>query len=361
MTEHQGVQANRHPGKEDGMADGQATVTFYREWDADPRVLADQVVAVIGYGNLGRSMALNLRDSGMRVVVGNREDGYRATVAADGFEVGDIDRAVAAADIVFVLLPDEVIPACFLEEIEANLRPGAALCFASGYVLAYKLVAPPARVDVLLLAPRMLGEEVRRTYLDETGFLSYVSVEQDATGSAKARLLALARVAGSLHRGALELPAEQEALLDLFVEQSLGPYLGLAMQLAFQIGVEAGMPAEALVLELYMSGEMARTLQTFADQGFFGSVKAHGLTAEYGGFIRTLEVDREAMETRFRTVLEEIRDGTFATRLQQEQANEYPTLTLIDEMTNGTDPMSEAERHVRAALAPPPPDDAETA
>jgi ketol-acid reductoisomerase len=337
------------------MADGEATVTFYREWDADPRVLADQIVAVVGYGNLGRSMALNLRDSGMRVVIGNIDDGYRAAAAADGFEVGDIDRAVAAADIVFVLLPDEVIPAVFRERVEPNLRPGAALCFASGYVLAYKLIDLPPRVDVLLLAPRMLGEEVRRTYLEGSGFLSYVSVEQDATGAAKARLLALARVAGSLRRGALELPAEQEALLDLFVEQSLGPYLGLAMQLAFQVGVEAGLPPEALVLELYMSGEMARTLQTFADQGFFGSVKAHGLTAEYGGFIRTLELDREAMERRFQTVLEEIRDGTFAARFQEEQAADYPTMTLIDEMTNGTDPMSEAERHVRAALTAPPP------
>jgi len=326
--------------------------TFYREQDADPRILTGQVVAVVGYGNLGRSMALNLRDSGMKVVIGNREDGYRTTAAEEGFEVGDIDRAVAAADIVFMLLPDEVIPACYREQVEPHLRPGAALCFASGYVLAYKLIDPPARVDMLLLAPRMLGEEVRRTYVDETGFLSYVSVEQDATGTAKARLLALARVAGSLRRGALELSAVQEALLDLFVEQSLGPYLGLAIQLAFQVGVEAGLPPEALVLELYMSGEMARTLQTFADQGFFGSVKAHGLTAEYGGFIRTLEVDREAMEARFRTVLEEIQDGTFATRFQQEQTSEYPTLTLIDEMTNGADPMSEAERRVRAALEP---------
>ncbi len=334
------------------MAEEQRVVTFYREWDADPSVLAGQVVAVLGYGNLGRSMALNLRDSGMRVVVGNVDDGYRATAGSEGFEVHDIDRAVVAADVVFVLLPDEVIPTCFREQVEPHLRPGAAVCFASGYALAYNLIDPPVGVDVLLLAPRMLGEEVRRTYLAETGFLSYVSVEQDATGTAKARLLALARVAGSLQRGALELPAEQEALLDLFVEQSLGPYLGIALQLAFQVGVEAGLPPEALVLELYMSGEMARTLQTFADQGFFGSVKAHGLTAEYGGFIRTLEVDREAMEVRFRTVLQEIRDGTFATRFQQEQASEYPTLTLIDEITNGIDPMSEAERRVRAALEP---------
>ncbi len=114
------------------MATEQRAVTFYREWDADPRVLAGQIVAVVGYGNLGRSMALNLRDSGMQVVVGNVDDGYRATAAADGFEVGDIDQAVAAADIVFVLLPDEVIPNCFREQIKPNLRPDAAVCFASG-------------------------------------------------------------------------------------------------------------------------------------------------------------------------------------------------------------------------------------
>src|SRR6266536_3597029 len=152
------------------MAEQQA-VSFYREQDADPDALSGQTVAVVGYGNLGRSMALNLRDSGLTVTV-------------------------ATADVVYVLVPDEVIPEVFREDVAPRLRPGACVCFASGYVLAYGLVEPPEGVDVLLLAPRMLGEEVRRTYLEGRGFLSYVSVEQDATGKARARLLGLARAAG---------------------------------------------------------------------------------------------------------------------------------------------------------------------
>src|SRR6266536_2862055 len=164
----------------------QPAVTFYREGDADPDGLSGQTIAVVGYGNLGRSMALNLRDSGLTVTVGTADD-------------------------VYVLIPDEVIPEVFRDEVAPRLRSGACVCFASGYVVAYGLVEPPDGVDVLLLAPRMLGEEVRKTYLDGSGFLSYVSVERDATGKAKARLLGLAGAAGSLRRGALELTAAKEA------------------------------------------------------------------------------------------------------------------------------------------------------
>src|SRR6266568_4027051 len=175
------------------MAEQQG-VTFYREQDADPDGLSGQAIAVIGYGNLGRSMALNLRDSGLAVTVGNVDDDYRATARADGFQVRGVAEAVATADVVYVLVPDEVIPEVFRDDV------------------AYGLVDPPEGVDVLLLAPRMLGEEVRRTYLDGSGFLSYVSVERDATGKARTRLLGLAGAAGSLRRGALELSAAKEAL-----------------------------------------------------------------------------------------------------------------------------------------------------
>ncbi len=331
------------------MAQQQA-VTFYREEDADPDALSGQTVAVVGYGNLGRSMALNLRASGLSVTVGNTDDPYRATALADRFEVTGIADAVAAADLVYVLIPDEVIPEVFAAQIGPSLRPGACVCFASGYVLAFGLVVPPRGVDVLLLAPRMLGEEVRRTYLEARGFLSYVSVEQDATGKARARLLGLALAAGSLHRGALELTAAQEALLDLFVEQAFGAYLGVALQSAFQVGTQAGLPAEAMVVELYMSGEMARTLQAFADNGFFRSVTWHGLSAAFGGFLRTTEIDMERMQRHFGEVLEDIRSGGFARRFQQEQAEGYPTVAVIEAITSGDDPMTRAEERVRSAL-----------
>ncbi len=332
------------------MAEQQA-VTFYRHADADPDGLSGQTVAVIGYGNLGRSMALNLRDSGLAVTVGNADDAYRAAALADRFEVTGIAETVATADLVYVLIPDEVIPGVFRELIGPNLRPGTCICFASGYVLAFGLVAPPSEVDVLLLAPRMLGEEVRRTYLEGEGFLSYVSVERDASGKAKARLLALASAAGSLRRGALELSAAREALLDLFVEQGFGAYLGVALQTAFQVGTQAGLPAEAMVVELYMSGEMARTLQTFADNGFFRSVTWHGLSAAFGGFLRTTEIDMEGMQRHFGEILDNIRSGSFARRFQEEQSAGYPTLAAIEAITSGDDPMTEAEQRVRAALA----------
>ena len=336
------------------MTQPATAVVFYREQDADPSALDGARVAVVGYGNLGRSMALNLRDSGLDLRVGNLADGYRVQALADGFEVDGIAAAVAGADLVYVLVPDEVIPACFAEQVAPELRAGAAVCFASGYALAYRLVAPPPGVDVLLLAPRMLGEEVRRSYAEGRGFLSYVSVEQDATGQARRRLLALASAAGSLRRGAVELDADTEAALDLFVEQSVGPYLGTALQLAFQVGVEAGLPPEALVLELYMSGELARTLQVFADGGFLRSVAGHGLTAAYGGFLRTAELDRDAMSGWFRAVLDDIRGGGFARRFQQEQAAGYPTVAAIRQLTSGADPMTAAEERVRAALGTDP-------
>jgi len=326
------------------------TPTIYREQDADLEVLAGSKVAVVGYGNLGRSIALNLRDSGLDVVIGNPEDGYRAHAQSEGFEALDIAAAVSGADIVLVLIPDEVMAGCFAEDIAPNLRAGAAVCFASGYVLAYGLVTPPPGVDVLVVAPRMLGEQTRRCYESGTGYWSFVAVEHDETGRGRDRLLAIAAAAGALRRGALELPAEQEALLDLFIEQAPGAVFGVAIQLAFQLGVEAGLPPEAMVLELYMSGEMARTFQTFADGGFFPSVSAHGLTATFGGFLSTLALDREAMERHFRQTLDQIRDGGFAQRFQQEQEAGYPTVGAIRSLLTGDDPMTAAEQNVRKAV-----------
>src|SRR5262249_47149777 len=132
-------------------------VKVYRSGDAPPRALAGDSVAVLGYGNLGRTAALNLRDSGVKVNVGNQEDEYADHARADGFEVVPIAMG-AAADVVFVLLPDEVIPAVFEREIAPALRPGAAIAFGSGYSLAFDLIHPPDRAELLRVAPPIAGE-----------------------------------------------------------------------------------------------------------------------------------------------------------------------------------------------------------
>jgi ketol-acid reductoisomerase len=323
---------------------------FFTLADAAGLDLRGQKVAVLGYGSLGRPIALNLRDSGVDVVVGNRDDEYRPRAEADGFPVVEIAEASGGADIAFVLIPDEEIGECFATHIGPGLRPGAALCFASGYALAFGFVVPPAGLDVLLFAPRMLGDEVRRTYLDGSGFFSYLSVERAASTTAWARLLALAAAAGSLRRGAMHLTATQEAVLDLFIEQSVGAYLGTALQIAFQVGVVAGLPPEALVLEMYQSGEMARTFEAFSERGFFRSVGAHGVAAAFGGYLRTLELDRAAMERHFGAIHDDIASGGFAGRFQAERNQAYPVVELIRQVISGDDPMSHAEDRVRGAL-----------
>lgn len=323
---------------------------FYHLKDADPAVLADSRIAVIGYGNLGASMAQLISAAGLPVVIGNIDDEYRSKAISDGFEVLDISCACESADLVYVLIPDEATPAVFAESIGPRLRSGSAVCFASGYCMAFGLVEVPEGVDVLLLAPRMLGEELVSAVRSGDGYVSYVSVERDATGKAEQRLLALCLAAGSLKRGALRLSASQEALLDLLVEQTVGPYLGTALQLTFALGTEAGLPPEAMVLELYGSGEMARVFSTFAREGFFRSVNGHGAVATYGGFVRTLEMDAEAMRKHFRAVLEDIRSGGFARRLQAEEAGGYPTLRTIERLTGGGDEISTAEIRVKEAL-----------
>ena len=148
----------------------------------------------------------------------------------------------------------------------------------------------------------------------------------------------------------MPLSARHEALLDLLIEQTVGPYLGIAIQMAFMMGVGAGLPAEAMVLEMYMSGEMAHTFQAFAEVGFMESVGWHGAVAQYGGFVRTLEVDREAMHRMFGAVLEDIRSGGFARRFQEEHAAGYPTLGAINAVKASGSLMTDAERRVRAAL-----------
>ena len=140
------------------------SMKVYRAGDVPPGALDGEAVAVLGYGNLGRSAALNLRDSGVKVRIGNRDDQYADHARADGFELVPLATA-AGDDIVFVLLPDEVIPEVFRREVAPQLRPGSAVAFGSGYSLAFGLVQPPETVDVLLVAPRMAGAATRTRYL----------------------------------------------------------------------------------------------------------------------------------------------------------------------------------------------------
>ena len=214
--------------------------TVYHDEDADLAALAGETIAVVGYGNQGRSQALNLRDSGLRVVVGNVADAARGRAAAEGFEVADVADVVRRADVVMLLIPDEVMPEVYRRDVAPGLRPGGCVSFASGYNVAFDLIVPAADVDVVLVAPRMIGPGVRDRYVDGRGFPSFVAVHRNATGRAQARMLALAKGIGSTRAGCLELTMAQEAHLDLFTEQGFGPAFGLALRQSIELLVVQG-------------------------------------------------------------------------------------------------------------------------
>ncbi len=337
------------------MTSDHSELRFFTRRDADPEALAGEHVVVLGYGNLGRALALNLRDAGVApLTVGNVADEYAALARDEGFAVLPIAEATAQGDVILVLLPDEVIPEVFEADVAPNLQPGAAIVFASGYTLAYGLVEPPDGIDVLLLAPRMGGEHIRERFLNDAGYYAYVSAEQDASGAAWRRLLGLARAVGALRTGALELDARREADLDLLVEQTLGAAIGVAVLSTFNLGVEAGIPPEALVLEMYASGEMETVFQAFRGQGFYRSSDFHGPTALYGGFVRTMQLMMSDLPGKFRETLDEIQNGEFARQFQAEREAGYPTLGQAQAMTAEESPATqalvEAERRVREML-----------
>src|SRR5262249_23703078 len=142
-----------------------------------------------------------------------------------------------------------------------------------------------------------------------------------------------------------------EAMLDLFVEQTVGVVLGTAVMAAFEVGCEAGIPPEALVMEMYMSGEMEAVFQSFRETGFLRAAEAHGPTALFGGITRTLDMDREAMTASFRKILDDIRTGQFARRFQDEAGNDYPLLGIARAMVRGTSPITDAEERLRRLTA----------
>jgi len=322
-----------------------------RDGAAELRPLAGQRLAVVGYGNQGRSQALNLRDSGLAVVVGNIADASLDRARADGFEALPIAEACARADAILLLVPDEVMPEVFAGEVAPQLRPGKLLDFASGYGVAFGGVRPPPGVDVVLVAPRMIGPGVRDRFVSGQGFPSFVGVHQDATGTAHDRMRALARAIGSPRRACIEMSLHDEACLDLFTEQAFGPAFGRVMLSAVQTLVDRGYPPEAVLLELYLSGELAYAFQKIAEVGMLEQMDYHSHTSQYGSITRAgrfADLDATLRE-RMGAVLEEIRSGRFAEEWSRARDG-FPELRERVRSARDGLPLATWERKARAAL-----------
>lgn len=327
---------------------------FYDE-DADLHGLDDETVAVLGYGIQGRAQALNLRDSGVRVVVGNRSDEHRDQAAQDGFSVLDLADAALRATVLLLLIPDEAQPHVYAAQIAPALAAGNALVFAHGFAIRYGFIAPPHGVDVLLLAPRMPGQYVRQRYLDGWGVPAFVAVERDASGRAWPRLLALARAIGATRCAAIETSFAEETELDHFSQHFIYPLVFSALEMAFEELVRAGYAPEAAVMELHGSGELGEVLQAAAREGLYEMIRSHASPACQVGIAHhwqsALGRDDE-IRARIRTTIETIRRGTFARMLRNEQEASYPDLREWQRARSSA--LMAAERRLRGLLRRPP-------
>lgn len=305
---------------------------IYYDNDADLSYLQGKQIGILGYGNQGRAQALNMKDSGIGdIMVGTARDETFDRAREDGFRVTDVSEMVPQADILFVLIPDEIMPAIYREQIAPCLKAGNVLNFASGYNITFKHILPPPDVDVIMVAPRMIGDGVRNLFLSGEGYPAFIAVEQDATGKARHIALALARAMGATKKGSIGVSFRDETMMDLLAEQAIWPMILSVMMEAFKFEVEKGHPPEASLVELYLSKEPAYMMQKMAEIGIYGQMPLHSHTSQYGQMSRTEKLDKRFIRKTLEEAYEYIEKGHFAKEWEAEQEKGLPEFNRLRE------------------------------
>jgi len=284
----------------------------YYDSDADLSLLQDKTVAIIGYGSQGHAHALNLRDSGVKVVVGLQPGSKsRAAAEAEGLTVLTPFEASARADLIMILAPDMVQKKLYEDEIAPNLAQGKILAFAHGFNIHYKLIVPPKNVDVIMIAPKAPGHLVRRVFTEGAGTPCLIGVQQDHSKKALAFALAYAKGIGGTRAGVIKTNFKNETETDLFGEQSvLCGGVEELIKAGFETLVDAGYPPELayfecmhelkLIVDLFYEGGLSRMNFSVSD------------TAEYGGYTRGPRVVNNQSRKEMKKILTEIQTGKFA-------------------------------------------------
>lgn len=299
---------------------------LYYEKDASLQPLERKRIAVLGYGIQGRAQALNLRDSGLDVVVGARPEGESWNAASrDGVKTAALRDAVAAADVTMMLVPDEVQPEVYAKDVAPFLREHSTLEFAHGFNIRYGTIVPPKSVDVIMIAPKAPGAAVRENFLRGFGVPALLAIHQDATGHARETGLALAKGLGSTKVGVIETTFAEETETDLFGEQAdLCGGMASLIKTSFDVLVTAGYQPEVAYFEVLHELKMIVDLvQSGGIENMWANVSN---TAEYGGRTRgPVVIDahtRKAMES----LLKDIKSGAFARDWRAEYEKGMPTL-----------------------------------
>ena len=279
--------------------------------DADLSLLDGKTVAIIGYGSQGHAHALNLKDSGVDVIVGLRPDSGSVAAASEHFEVLPVVEAASRGDIVMILVPDELHHDVWENEIRDGVAEGNTLLFGHGFSIHYGEIEPPAGVNVALVAPKGPGHLVRRQYTEGSGVPGLVAVEQDATGDARELALAYAKGIGCTRGGVIETTFKDETETDLFGEQAvLCGGASALVQAGFETLVEAGYDPEMAYFECLH--ELKLIVDLIYEKGLAGMRFSISNTAEYGDYTRGRRVVTDETRAAMREILGEIQSGAFA-------------------------------------------------
>ncbi|EAX48007.1 ketol-acid reductoisomerase [Thermosinus carboxydivorans Nor1] len=322
---------------------------LYYDHDANWDIIKDKHVAIIGYGSQGHAHALNLHDSGVKVTVGLYEGSKSWNKAlGDGLAVATVKDAVAQADIVMMLLPDEKQAAVYTEQVAPYIRPGAALAFAHGFNIHYNQIVPATDIDVFMVAPKGPGHLVRRVFTEGKGVPCLMAVYQDSTGMAQDIALAYARGIGGTRAGVLLTTFKEETETDLFGEQAvLCGGLAELVCAGFETLVEAGYQPESayfeclhelkLIVDLMYEGGLAAMRHSISD------------TAEYGDYMTGKRIITEATRAEMRKILAEIQDGTFAKNWILENKANRPVFTALRRQ-KAAHPVEQVGKELRAMM-----------
>jgi len=322
---------------------------IYYDQDAPLGPLERRTVAVIGYGSQGHAHALNLRDSGIDVVVGLYQGSASwAKAEADGLRVATAGEASAQADVVAMLAPDHVQRAIYEQEIAPRLGPGRTLLFAHGFNIHYNQIQPSPDTDVVMIAPKAPGHRMRELFVEGASVPALLAVHRDASGRARATALAYARGIGCTRAGVIETTFREETETDLFGEQAVlcGGITSL-IKAGYEILVEAGYSPEIAYFECL--NEMKLIVDLIYEGGFSYMRYSVSDTAEYGDYSRGSRVIDERVREAMRQILREVQDGTFAREWVLENQSGRPSLTA-HRRREAAHPIEEVGRQLRAMM-----------
>jgi ketol-acid reductoisomerase len=301
---------------------------IYYEKDADLNILKGKTVAIIGYGNQGRNQALCLKDSGIKVIICEKAEKARKQAESEGFETAEAKDATGKADIIQILIQDDLQGALYRNDIQTNLKAGKALMFSHGFNIHFGQIVPPADVDVFMIAPKGPGHLVRTTYVEGKGVPALVAIHQNPSGNALKIALAYGKAIGATRAGILETTFREETETDLFGEQVvLCGGLSELIRAGFETLVTAGYQPEVAYFECLHEVKLITDL--IYEKGITGMRAAVSTTAKYGDVTRGRRIINENTRVEMQRILAEIQAGSFAREFVLENMANRPVYNAL--------------------------------